>query len=490
MSFIDGTAVNVALPRIQADLNATLIQMQWVVEAYALFLASLLLVGGSLGDRLGRRRIFATGIVVFTIASLWCGLSPNTTQLIAARAVQGIGGALLVPGSLAIISASFSDEARGKAIGAWSGFTAITAAVGPVLGGYLAETLSWRWIFFINLPLAIVVLAIVLTRVPESRNTLARGRMDWLGASLSVVGLGGLVFGLLESGGRGFGHPAVLAALSVGGLGIMLFLVVQSKVSSPMMPLWIYRSRNFTGATLLTLFLYAGLGGSLFFFSFNLIQVQGYSATAAGAAWLPFIAIIAALSRWAGGLITRCGARLPLAAGPAVAAGGFGLLALPGIGGSYWTSYFPAIALLGLGMAITIAPLVAVVMGSVGPGQAGVASGVNNAISRTASLLAIAALGVVALTVFNASLDRKLEQAGVPAPVVLALESERVKLAGAQVPQGVAPELRASIERAIDEAFISGFRVVMLIAVGLALASSAVALVMVESRHTIEARAG
>ncbi len=490
MSFIDGTAVNVALPRIQADLNATLIQMQWVVEAYALFLASLLLVGGSLGDRLGRKRIFATGIVVFTVASLWCGLSPNTTQLIAARAVQGIGGALLVPGSLAIISASFSDEARGKAIGAWSGFTAITAAVGPVLGGFLAETLSWRWIFFINLPLAIVVLAIVLSRVPESRNTLAQGRMDWLGASLSVVGLGGLVFGLLESGGRGFGHPAVLAALSTGGLGIVLFLVVQSKVSSPMMPLWIYRSRNFTGATLLTLFLYAGLGGSLFFFSFNLIQVQGYSATAAGAAWLPFIAIIAALSRWAGGLITRCGARLPLAAGPAVAAGGFGLLALPGIGGSYWTSYFPALALLGLGMAITIAPLVAVVMGSVGPGQAGVASGVNNAISRAASLLAIAVLGVVALTVFNASLDRKLEQAGVPAPVVLALESERVKLAGAQVPQDAAPELRASVERAIDEAFISGFRVVMLIAVGLALASSAVALVMVESRHTIEARAG
>lgn len=490
MSFIDGTAVNVALPRIQADLNATLIQMQWVVEAYALFLASLLLVGGSLGDRLGRKRIFATGIVVFTMASLWCGLSPNTTQLIAARAVQGIGGALLVPGSLAIISASFSDEARGKAIGAWSGFTAITAAVGPVLGGYLAETLSWRWIFFINLPLAIVVLAIVLSRVPESRNTLAQGRMDWLGASLSVVGLGGLVFGLLESGGRGFGHPAVLAALSAGGLGIVLFLVVQSKVSSPMMPLWIYRSRNFTGATLLTLFLYAGLGGSLFFFSFNLIQVQGYSATAAGAAWLPFIAIIAALSRWAGGLITRCGARLPLAAGPAVAAGGFGLLALPGIGGSYWTSYFPALALLGLGMAITIAPLVAVVMGSVGPGQAGVASGVNNAISRTASLLAIAVLGVVALTVFNASLDRKLEQAGVPTPVVLALESERVKLAGAQAPQDAAPELRASVERAIDEAFISGFRVVMLIAVGLALASSAVALVMVESRHTIEARAG
>jgi len=250
MSFIDGTAVNVALPRIQADLNATLIQMQWVVEAYALFLAALLLVGGSLGDRLGRKRIFATGVVVFTIASLWCGLSPNATQLIAARAVQGIGGALLVPGSLAIISTSFSDEARGKAIGAWSGFTAITAALGPVLGGYLVETLSWRWIFFINLPLAIAVLAIALTRVPESRNTLARGRMDWLGASLSVVGLGGLVFGLLESGGRGLGHPAVLAALSVGGLGIVLFLVAQSKVSSPMMPLWIYRSRSFTGATL------------------------------------------------------------------------------------------------------------------------------------------------------------------------------------------------------------------------------------------------
>jgi EmrB/QacA subfamily drug resistance transporter len=490
MSFIDGTAVNVALPSIQANLGATLIQMQWVVEAYALLLAALLLVGGSLGDRLGRRRIFAVGILIFTLASLWCGLAPDVNQLIIGRAIQGIGGALLVPGSLAIISASFSDEARGRAIGTWSGFTAITAAVGPVLGGYLAETLSWRWIFFINLPLAIIVLVIVLTRVPETKNEHATGHMDWLGAGLSVVGLGGLVYGLLESGSKGFDHPAVLVALVTGVASLALFVLVQSKASSPMMPLWIYRSRSFTGATILTLFLYAALGGSLFLFPFNLIQVQGYTATAAGAAWLPFIVIIATLSRWAGGLITRYGAKLPLVIGPAVAAGGFGLLALPGIGGNYWVDYFPAIAVLGLGMAITIAPLVTVVMGSVTTDQAGVASGVNNAISRTASLMAIAVLGVVALTVFNSSLDTKLAQADVPASVVLVLEDERVSLAGARVPQDMDPELRVAVERAIDEAFISGFRVVMLIAAGLALASSGVALVMVDSRHKIEAAAG
>lgn len=490
MSFIDGTAVNVALPSIQANLGATLIQMQWVVEAYALLLAALLLVGGSLGDRLGRRRIFAVGVVIFTLASLWCGLAPDVNQLIVARAIQGIGGALLVPGSLAIISASFDGEARGRAIATWSGVTAITAAVGPVLGGYLVETLSWRWIFFINLPLAVVVLAIVLTRVPESKNEHAKGHMDWLGAGLSFVGLGGLVYGLLESGSKGFDHPAVVAALAVGVVSLGLFVLAQSRVSSPMMPLWIYRSRNFSGATILTLFLYAALGGSLFLFPFNLIQVQGYSATAAGAAWLPFIVIIATLSRWAGGLITKYGAKLPLVLGPAVAAAGFGLLAVPGIGGNYWIDYFPAIAVLGLGMAITIAPLVTVVMGSVGTDQAGVASGVNNAMSRTASLMAIAVLGVVALAVFNSSLDTKLAQANVPAGVVLALEDERVSLAGARVPVDIDPEIRVAVERAIDEAFISGFRIVMLIAAGLAVASAAVALVLVDSRHKIEAAAG
>ena len=292
MVFIDGTVVNVALPALQVSLDATVLDVQWVIESYSLLLAALLLVGGSLGDYYGRRRIFLIGVIVFAVASVWCGCVSNISQLIIARTLQGLGAALLVPGSLAIISASFPERDRGHAIGTWSAFTAITAAVGPVLGGWLIEHISWRAIFFINLPLALLVLMISSRYVPESRDENAVGKLDWLGGAFTVIGLGSTVYGLLESSRAGFGHPAILIALGSGILFLIIFLFWERRTPNPMLPLHLFRSRDFTGANLLTFFLYSALGGTLFFLPLNLIQVHRYKATAAGAALLPLILII------------------------------------------------------------------------------------------------------------------------------------------------------------------------------------------------------
>src|SRR4051794_5151226 len=336
MAFIDGTVVNVALPALQSKLNATAVDVQWVVEAYSLFLSALLLIGGSLGDHYGRRRVFLIGIGLFAAASAGCGFAGTIHQLILARAVQGVGAALLVPGSLAIISSTFAEQDRGSAIGTWSGFSAITAAIGPLLGGWLIEHVSWRAVFFINLPLAALVILISFRHIAENSED-ARTPVDWWGAILAAAALGALVFGLLESSRLGFGNPTVGIALATAGLLLVVFLLVEARLSYPMLPLTLFRSRTFTGANLLTLFLYAALGGTLFFLPLNLIQVQGYSATAAGASLLPFIVVMSSLSRWSGGLITRYGPRVPLVFGPLIAALGFALFILPGIGGSYWT---------------------------------------------------------------------------------------------------------------------------------------------------------
>ncbi len=485
MAFIDGTVTNVALPALQQELGATAVDAQWVVESYALLLAALILVGGSLGDHYGRKRIYMLGIALFALASVGCGIAMTPGQLIAARIVQGIGGALLVPGSLAIISASFEGERRGKAIGTWSGFSGITAALGPILGGYLVENVSWRAAFLINVPLAVVVLFIVSRHVPESRDPDAR-KLDLPGAFLATLGLGGIVYGLIESSNRGFGDPLVVGALVLGAAALAAFVLVEQRSDEPMLPLSLFRSRNFSGANLLTLLLYAGLGGALYFLPFNLIQVHGYSATAAGSAFLPFIIITFLMSRWAGGLITRYGAKLPLMIGPMITAAGFLLFALPGTEGSYWTTFFPAIMVQGFGMALVIAPLTTTAMNSVEGRHSGVASGVNNAVSRTAGLLAIAVLGIFVFAAFSSGLDSRAANLDLTPEQRTALESEKVDLGGAEVPEGVDAETAAAVERAVDEAFVGAFRLAMFIAAGLAIASAFAAAILIEGKGQLK----
>jgi EmrB/QacA subfamily drug resistance transporter len=482
MAFIDGTVVNVALPALQKSLNATVTDVQWVIEAYTLFLAALLLLGGSLGDHFGRRKIYGIGVALFALASVWCGLAPNIHQLIAARAAQGIGGALLVPGSLAIISATFSEADRGKAIGTWSGATAITTALGPLLGGWLIEHVSWRAVFFLNVPIAVAVLALILLFVPESRDEEAAGKLDLTGAALATFSLGAIVYALIESSSSGWTNPVVLGSLLGGFVLLVLFVVIEARKRNPMLPLSLFRSRNFTGANLLTLLLYAALAGTLFFLPLNLIQVQKYSATAAGAASLPFILIMFGLSRWSGGLVKRYGSRIPLVIGPAVAAIGFALFIRPGVGARYSTEFLPAVVVLGLGMAISVAPLTTTVMNSVRESHAGVASGINNAVSRTAGLLAIAVFGLIMFHVFNGSLDQQLGQLNLTPDVRQAVNDQRINLAAADAPPNADEAKRAAIKQAIDDCFVAGFRWVLVTGATLAFASSAVAALMIKPR--------
>jgi EmrB/QacA subfamily drug resistance transporter len=471
MAFIDGAVVNIALPAIQRAFHASVVEVQWVVESYALFLSALLLLGGALGDLYGRRRVFAIGVALFAAASVWCGVARDITGLIVARAAQGVAGALLVPGSLALISASFPEDRRGAAIGAWSGFSAVATAVGPVLGGWLVDHYSWRAAFLLNIPIAAVVLVLVFRRVPESRSRNARG-LDLPGAILVTAGLCGVVFGLLQSSQYGWREPIVLGPFTLGILALSLFPVAEARSRAPMAPIELFRSRAFTGANVLTLLMYAALGAFFFFFPLNLIQIQGYSATSAGAASLPFVFEMFLLSRWSGGLVASFGSRLPLTVGPVIAAIGFALFARPAIGGSYWTTFFPAISVLGLGMAITVAPLTTTVMGAVDQQYAGVASGINNAISRVAGLLAIAILGVVMVSVYTRALEQGLREARIPSEVEHQLAARAIRLADVEIPRDVDSSTRAAIKIVIGRSFVSGFRAVMLICGALALLSA------------------
>jgi EmrB/QacA subfamily drug resistance transporter len=482
MAFIDSTVVNVALPALQSSFHATVVDVQWVVESYGLFLGALILVGGSLGDLFGRRLIFVVGVAIFAAASAACGVAANIDLLIIARCIQGVGAALLVPGSLAIISTSFDEKSRGQAIGTWSGFTAITTAVGPVLGGWLVQHASWRWVFFINLPLAVVVIAISLWHIPESRSA-SGGRVDWLGGLVATLGLGALVYGFIESVSKGWGNPLVAASLIVACGCLILFLFAEASVTSPMVPLTLFASSTFSGANLLTLFLYAATGVFFFLFPLNLIQVQGYSATATGAAVLPMILLLFVLSRWSGGLVTRYGPRLPLIIGPIIVAFGFILFAVPSVGGSYWKGFFPAVVTLGFGMAITVAPLTTVVMDSVGPDRVGAASGINNAVARVAGVLAIAVLGIVMVQTFSYRLNHRLASVSLPPSVVQNIKGQEIRLADFRLPDGVDDIARAEIKDFVEEAFVFGFRVVTFICAGLSIASAGVAAITIPPLH-------
>lgn len=487
MTFIDGTVVNVALPGLQKQLNATITDVQWVIEAYALFLGTLILLGGSLGDQFGRKRIFLIGVVWFTAASIWCGLSPSPLILIIGRAMQGIGAALLVPASLAIISATYESAERGRAIGAWSGFSAITTAVGPVLGGWLIENLSWRSAFFVNVPLAVIVFWISLRFMNESRDPSRTRHVDWIGSTLAVVGLGGIVLGLVEWPAIGARHPLVVTALVIGVLGLAAFVFAEHREKSPMMPLHLFSSRAFPLANVLTLLLYGALGIVFFLVPLLLIQVEGYTATAAGAAFLPFPILLFVLSRWSGGLVDQVGARIPLTVGPLLAAAGFALFARVETGSSYWTTLFPAVVIVGLGMAITVAPLTTTVMTAVPSQQAGVASGINNTVARVGGLLAIAIFGVVLAREFNASIEATLPQNLSPAQRAQ-IERELPKMAGANLDAVAADaSTRQQIESRIHEAFVHGFKAVMLEAAGITFLS-ALAGFGIRSRERMNAR--
>ncbi len=487
MAFIDSTVVNVALPAIQSSYHATVADVQWVVESYGLFLAALILAGGSLGDRFGRRKIFLVGVAMFAAASAGCGLASSIHALLTARSIQGLGAALLVPGSLAIISTSFDEKDRGKAIGTWSGFTAITTAMGPVIGGWLVEHASWRWAFFINLPLAAAVIVISAWHIPESRSAITR-RLDWAGTLLATIGLGGVVTSFIESANRGWKDPLVSTSLIAGCLCLVVFVFVEAKSTAPMVPLTLFAARSFSGANLLTLFLYSAIGIFFFLFPLNLIQIQRYSATATGAASLPLILLMFLLSRWSGGLVARYGPRVPLVIGPLIAALGFALFTVPSTGAIYWKTFFPAIIVLGLGMAVTVAPLTTVVMTSLSQNYVGTASGINNAIARVASVLAIAVLGAVMVHAFGSRLNQKVAGLSLPSSVLQHIHSEEIKLGGMQIPAGIGESVAARVRETIEEAFVHGFRVVLSICAGLSVASAAVAWLLISNHRPAAVR--
>jgi EmrB/QacA subfamily drug resistance transporter len=402
--------------------------------------------------------------------------------------VQGIAAAFLVPGSLSIISAAFDEKSRGQAIGTWSGFTAITTALGPVLGGWLIEHASWHWIFFINVPLAVAVIGISLRHIPESRSENPQA-LDWMGAFTATLGLAGLVYGFLESSTLGWKNPRVPGSLAAGFAFLVWFALTEKRVAAPMVPLQLFKSRSFTGANLLTLFLYAALGIFFFVVPLNLIQVQEYSATRTGLALLPMILLLFLLSRWSGGLVARYGPKKPLIIGPLTAAVGFLLFAVPSAGSNYWTSFFPAFIVLGFGMAISVAPLTTVVMSSVEQNRVGAASGINNAVARVAGVLAIAVFGIVMVMAFSHALQKSLAGVGLPANVIQDVQSNAARLGGINAPSSLDPQTKTAIQHAVGASFIFGFRIIVAICGALAAASAAIAWRMIPSRRTDTAQA-
>ncbi|MFN2556467.1 MAG: MFS transporter [Nitriliruptorales bacterium] len=394
MAFVDATVVNVALPALGAELGATVAGLQWTLNGYLLALAALILLGGSLGDRYGRRRVFVFGSVWFTAASLLCGLAPTTATLVAARVLQGVGGALLTPASLAIIEASFHPDERSRAIGFWSGWSGVGVAVGPFIGGWLIDVASWRWVFLLNLPLAVAVV-VAARHVPETSDPMATGSVDGAGALLAIGGLGGLTFALIEGPTQG-ASPLVLALGVAGAMMLTAFLIVEARRPSPLLPLELFASRTFTATNLVTFALYAAISGSLFLLLVHLQQVLGYSALEAGAAVLPITALLLVLSAPAGRLVQRLGPRVPLTVGPWAVATGLALLATVDTGAAYLSRVLPAVTLFGLGLAAAVAPLTATVLAAVDPRHVGVASAVNNAVARVAGLVAVALLPAAA----------------------------------------------------------------------------------------------
>jgi EmrB/QacA subfamily drug resistance transporter len=420
MASLDATVVGIALPRIARDFHGSVADLQWIVGVYLLTLAGLLLLGGALGDRYGRRRVFSVGVVWFAVSSAACGLAPSVGFLIAARALQGVGGALLTPGSLAILQASFAPGDRARAIGAWSGFGGVAGAIGPFVGGWLIAAVSWRAIFFLNLPLAAAVLILTARHVPESLDPDAPRRVDLLGAALATAGLVGLTYGLVEAPARGWTSPAVLACLVLAAAAMVGFLVTEATEATPLVPLEMFASRLFNATNLVTFAVYGALGGALFLLPVHLQQVARYTPTKAGAALLPITFIMLALSARSGALAARIGPRLQMTAGPLVVGTGLALMVRINASGGYLSHVLPAVVVLGLGLAITVAPLTATVLAAAPTERAGVASAINNDVARTAGLIAVAVLPAAAGITGDSYLHASLFAAGFRSAALIA----------------------------------------------------------------------
>lgn len=395
VAFLDSTVVNVALPTISRDLDTGLAGQQWVVDGYMLTLSALLLAGGAAGDRYGRRRIFVGGLAVFAVASVACGVAPTIELLIAARLLQGVAAAALVPGSLALVNAGIVESDRGRAVGLWAGMSGATSALGPFVGGWLVDAASWRWVFFLSVPLALGAIWISMRHVAESRDEQESGRPDVAGAVTMTLGLAGIIYALIEGPARGWTAPT-LAALVVGAVFLVVFVIVESRTRAPLLPLRLFRSRQFSGTNLTTFLVYAALGGALFLVALQLQQSMGYSALEAGAAMVPSTVIMLFGSSLSGRLAQRTGPRMPMTVGPLIAACGLALMARIVPGASYLGAVLPAVVLFGVGMTITVAPLTAAALAAVDDAHVGAASGVNNAVSRIAGLLAVATLPAIA----------------------------------------------------------------------------------------------
>ncbi len=472
MAFLDGSVVTIAIPTIQTQLNATFTQIQWIVNGYALFLSSLILISGSLGDKFGRKRIFLYGIGLFTVSSFLCGLSRSVTPLMLLRCVQGIGAAMMVPGSLSIIDRSFAPNIRGSAIGIWSGFSAGLAALGPFVGGFLVQTFGWPAIFFINIPLGILALLLTLKFIPESKNELMK-QLDYIGALLVFIALFGFAFALINGPAFGWNNITVIGGLLVGVIGVIAFVIEEKKVTEPIVPFAIFKKPLVVGANLVTLFLYFALSGVIFFLALNLLQIQHYSQIFAGLGLTPAIILIALLSGPGGMIADRFGPRVPMIIGPMLVAIGMASFILPTNHTNYFTSFLPGLILFGLGMSLVIAPLTKSAL-SVDPNYSGTASGINNAVSRIAGLLAVVMLGAVVLTTFGTRLEHVLGASSLSQPQKEQILNQKDKLGAITIPVGFSGSQQQQTQNIIDESFVYGFRWAIGIAAFLAFLSAIV----------------
>lgn len=485
MAFIDSTALNVVLPSLQGSLKASGADLFWILNAYLLMLASLILIGGAMGDKLGRKKVFMAGIFIFIAGSAACGLASSVTLLVLFRILQGTGGALMIPGSLSLISSSINEGERGKAIGTWSAFTTVVTMGGPVLGGALADAGLWRYIFFINVPIGLVALMMLVWKVKESRNEAGDKSLDFAGAITIALGLAFLTLGFLRIPAVGFYNVQVYGSLLAGVLLLVVFIVVEIKSSHPMMPLNLFANAAFSGANLLTFFLYAGLGAGMLFLSLNMVQVQGYSQLQSGLTFLPFTVLMVTIARFAGSLADRYGPRLFLISGPAMAGAGLFILSfIKQTSGpsDYWITFFPGILVLGLGMSLTVAPLTATVMSSVSNHFSGTASGINNAMTRIAGVFANAIFGALAVLFFTGALQKQIDHTQLPAQDKQLVLMQAANLGNAKVPPGISAAEKPAIETAYHTSFIAAYAYIMRISAALGFLGAFMAFIFINNK--------